>query len=260
MNENAITTEPAHGSQLAKAEAEAKKFDLDQRKAMVYAKSTLVPDHYKDHIGNTMVALKMAERLNADVLMVMQNLYIVHGKPAWSAQFMIACFNTSNNFTAIKYRLNEEKTECVAYCTEILTGEVIESPMVSLAMAEAEKWSTKSGSKWKNLSELMLRYRSATYLIRTTAPQILMGLQTRSEVDDTNDDKDGNTVEGSFAPKSTSLNSAMKAIEVQVDEKKVIEDALQEAENSAVMSEEIPKYVQEDLRHQQLMGMQRKGE
>lgn len=240
MNENLIPRAEINQAPLTKSEAAAQEFELNQRKAMVYAKSTLVPDHYKNNVGNVMVAMNMANRLNADILMVMQNLYIVHGKPAWSAQFMIACFNSSKLFSAIKYRLNDAKTECVAYCTELETGDVIESPTVSLAMAEAEKWSTKNGSKWKNLSELMLRYRSATFLIRTTAPQITMGLQTRSEVEDVHYEDAPKTVEGVAVPKITSLNSAMNVI--QDDESSdVIADALQEAEKSAKMTEEIIK-------------------
>jgi hypothetical protein len=37
------------------------------------------------------------------------------------------------------------------------------------------------------MPELMLRYRAATFLIRTTAPEIGMGLQTAEEVHDTID-------------------------------------------------------------------------
>lgn len=245
MNESLIPANTENQTHLTKAEAAAKEFELTQRKAMVYAKSTLVPDHYKNNVSNCLIALNMAKRLNADILMVMQNLYIVHGKPAWSAQFMIACFNSSKQFSAIKYRLNDAKTECVAYCTELETGEVIESPTVSLAMAEAEKWSTKNGSKWKNLSELMLRYRSATFLIRTTAPQITMGLQTRSEVEDMQHESLPKTVEGVAVPKITSLNAAMNVI--QGDESSdVVDNALQEAEKSAKVTDEVMKQVMPD--------------
>jgi hypothetical protein len=52
-------------------------------------------------------------------------------------------------------------------------------------MAKAEGWSTKNGSKWKTMPDLMLRYRSATFLIRCTAPEIGLGLQTAEEIHDT---------------------------------------------------------------------------
>ena len=202
MSENELTTTQATDL----AEVEAKQFELAQRKAMIYAKSTLVPKAYQNNVGNVLIAQNMAQRLGADVLMVMQNLYIVHGNPAWSAKFNIACFNSCGKYTAIKYRMNEAKTECVAHCIELATGEVIEGVTVSLEMAKAEGWSTKNGSKWKTLPELMLRYRAATFLIRSTAPEITMGLQTVDEMNDVQ------TVQGSVVPKTTNLGDVMKAI------------------------------------------------
>src|SRR4051812_1475908 len=68
-------------------------FELALRKAKVYAASTLVPKEYRDDVANCLIALNMARRINADELMVMQNLYMVNGKPGWSAQFLIATFN-----------------------------------------------------------------------------------------------------------------------------------------------------------------------
>jgi hypothetical protein len=170
---------------------EERAFELAQRQAKVYSSSTLVPKDYQQNIGNVLIAQNMARRMQADPLMVMQNLYIVHGKPSWSAQFLISCFNSCGRFSAIKYRFTGAEGSpdrgCVAMTTEYSTGEVIEGPMVTMAMAKAEGWSTKNGSKWLTMPELMLRYRAATFLIRTTAPEIGMGLQTAEEVHDTID-------------------------------------------------------------------------
>jgi hypothetical protein len=51
-------------------------------------------------------------------------------------------------------------------------------------MAKAEGWSTKSGSKWLTMPELMLRYRSAAFFARIYAPDITLGMQTAEEVYD----------------------------------------------------------------------------
>ena len=69
--------------------------------------------------------------------------------------------------------------------TELSSGEVVEGCEVTMAMAKAEVCSTKSGSKWATMPEQMLRYRAATFLIRATAPEIGMGLQTAEEIHDT---------------------------------------------------------------------------
>jgi len=50
-----------------------------------------------------------------------------------------------------------------------------------MAMAEAEGWSTKPGSKWKTMPELMLRYRAAAFFARIYAPDITLGMQTSEE-------------------------------------------------------------------------------
>jgi len=201
MSENELTASQATDI----AEAEARQFELQQRKAMIYAKSSLVPSQYQNNVANVLIAMKMAKQIKADDLMVMQNLHIIHGNPAWSSKFYIACFNSCGKYSSIRYRMNEAKTECVAHCIELATGEVMEGVTVSLAMAKAEGWSTKNGSKWKTLPELMLRYRAATFLIRTTAPELTMGFT----VDEVNDE---NTVQGAVIPKTTNLGDVMKAI------------------------------------------------
>jgi hypothetical protein len=169
-------------------DAESRLFELAQRKAQIYAKSTLVPKEYQNNIGNVLIAENMARRMGADTLMVMQNLYIVHSRPGWSAQFLIACFNSCGRFSAIKYKFSGEPgTEgwgCTAYTTELATGEVIEGTTITIWMAKKEGWSTKTGSKWQTMPEQMMRYRAATFLIRSTAPEIGMGLLTREEIED----------------------------------------------------------------------------
>ena len=64
------------------------------------------------------------------------------------------------------------------------TGDRLESPLVSIEMAKAEGWLSKSGSKWKTMPELMLRYRAATFFGRLYAPEILMGMSTSEEAVD----------------------------------------------------------------------------
>src|SRR5690606_21224295 len=174
---------------LTPIEIEEKSFELAQRKARVYSDSSLVPKEYHKNIGNVLIAQNMAARMGADPLMVMQNLYIVHGKPGWSAQFLIACFNDSGRFAAIKYKFvgnrGDDTYGCIAYTTELSSGEIVEGPCVTIGMAKAEGWHGKAGSKWKTIPDLMMRYRAATFLVRCTAPEIGLGLQTSDEIIDT---------------------------------------------------------------------------
>ena len=168
----------------------AEGFALLQRMAMLFNRSTIVPETFRgeDKVGNCVIALNMANRMGADPLMVMQNMYIVYGNPSWSSKFMIALFNQCGRFTSIKYRATGKKGDdsqgIIAWTTEKETGEVIESPEVTISMAKAEGWYNKSGSKWKTMPDQMLRYRAATWLIRTTAPELSMGLLSADEQED----------------------------------------------------------------------------
>lgn len=159
-------------------------WELAQRIGKAFAASSLVPAQYQNNVANCIVALEMANRMGASPLMVMQNLYIVHGNPGWSSKFLIACFNQCGRFSSMRYEWTPDKSGCRAWAIEKETGERIDGPQVTMAMAQAEGWSTKSGSKWKTMPELMLMYRSAAFLIRTYAPEISMGLRTDDELID----------------------------------------------------------------------------
>lgn len=159
-------------------------WELAQRIGKAFAASSLVPGQYQGNLANCIVALEMANRMGASPLMVMQNLYIVHGNPGWSSKFLIASFNQCGRFSALRYEFTPDRTGCRAWAVEKATGERIDGPQVTLAMAKDEGWSTKSGSKWKTMPELMLMYRAAAFLIRTYAPEISMGLRTDDELVD----------------------------------------------------------------------------
>lgn len=171
-------------------------FEAGQRIANMFShsQSGLVPSNFKGDIGGCLIALNMANRMGADPMQVMQSLYIVHGKPSFSSAFLIACFNRCGRFSTIRYRMEGEKNTdtwgCTAYATELATGEVVEGVTVTIAMAKAEGWYSKKDrygnetSKWQTMPELMLRYRSAAFLIRSVAPEIALGFQTTEEAID----------------------------------------------------------------------------
>ena len=165
-------------------------FALVQRVAGMLCMSTLVPREYqgKNNLSNCIIALNMAYRLGADPLMVIQNLYVVHGRPGWSSQFLIATFNKSGKFSALRYQFVGERGKddwgCFAYATELSTGEVLQGTTVTMGTAKSEGWLSKSGSKWGTMPEQMFRYRAASWFIRAYAPEIAMGLLTAEELHD----------------------------------------------------------------------------
>jgi hypothetical protein len=166
-------------------------FELAQRAAKALSMSSLVPQNYRGNLPDCVVALELAQRIGASPLMVMQNLYVVHGRPSWSAQFLVAAVNQCGRFTALQYewtgKPNTDDWTCRAWAKDKSTGERVQGPAVSIKMAKDEGWYSKNGSKWKTIPELMLMYRAATFFARTNAPELTMGLQTAEEVHDTYD-------------------------------------------------------------------------
>ncbi|WP_438859294.1 hypothetical protein [Achromobacter spanius] len=164
-------------------------FELLQRVAKAFSSSTLVPQQYQNNVANSMIALNLARRLRADELMVMQNLYIVHGNPGWSSKFLIASVNTCGRFETLRYewrgKLDAEDYGCRAWTIEKSTGEKLYGTWIDWKMVKAEGWNKKSGSKWLTMPDQMFIYRAAAFWQRAYAPEISMGLATQEELIDT---------------------------------------------------------------------------
>jgi hypothetical protein len=177
------------------------------------AKSTLIPKEYRDKPENVFIALEIANRKGISPLAVMQNLNVIDGRPSWSSAFIMTAVNLSGQYShplrfafehlgekEVEYeywtygvgdkrekrtgKTKVQNTTCRAYTTERATGEVITGPTVSMEMAVKEGWYTKSGSKWKTMPEVMLRYRAAAFFARTNCPEVIEGLHTADEVED----------------------------------------------------------------------------
>lgn len=211
---------------------DSQSFELAQRVAKCFAMSTLVPRDYQNNLPNCVIALNMAHRMGADPMMIMQNLVVIHGRPSWSAQFLIATFNKNGAFSSIRYEFSgtegQDDWGCRAKATELSTGEMLVGPLVTVGIAKKEGWFQKSGSKWQTMPEQMLRYRAASWFIRTIAPEIAMGLQTAEEISDTYElENDGQSF--SLPPKgqtSADLN-AMLHVEVPTVEAEIMPETEQ---------------------------------
>ena len=161
-------------------------FEDAQRIAKALASSTLIPQQFQGQAGyaNCLVALNISRRMGMDPLMVMQNLHIIHGRPSWSSQFIIGLVNGCGRFSPLRYDISGkgDTLACTAVATELRTGEELRGPEVTMAMAKREGWSTKSGSKWLTMPDLMIRYRAAAFWGRLYIPELLVGIQTQEEV------------------------------------------------------------------------------
>lgn len=166
-----------------------RQFEIAQRIGQMFAASTMVPDTYKNNIANCVIAVDMAQRMGANPLMVMQNLYMVHGNPSWSTKFLIATINQCGRFLPLMYECNNLTGDdygwrCYTYAKN--KGENrLEGTWVTWQMVKKEKWNEKGGSKWLSMPEQMFKYRAAAFWQRQYAPEISMGFYTREEIEDT---------------------------------------------------------------------------
>jgi hypothetical protein len=183
-------------------------FEHAQRVAKMMTTSSLVPKEYQNNIPNIMIALEMANRIGASPLMVMQNLNIIQGRPSWSSQFIIAALNSCKRFSPVRFVCTGDGDEygCMAWAYDN-KGEKIEGPKVTMKMATAEGWTTKAGSKWKTMPELMLRYRAAAFFGRLYAPDVLMGMYSAEETEDMI-----HVEESTTENKQLAMNSALNAL------------------------------------------------
>jgi hypothetical protein len=163
-------------------------FDQMARAAAMMAKTDIVPQTYRGKPENCFVAIEMASRMGVSPLMVMQNLYVVQGKPSWSGQAATAMLKNSPEFRGVKHvytgERNKDNWGCYVEAERVSSGEIVKGAEVTIDMAKKEGWHGKGGSKWQTMPELMLAYRASAFFARVHCPELLMGMQTKEEVED----------------------------------------------------------------------------
>lgn len=155
--------------------------------AQALSQSTIVPKDYQGNQANAMVAIEIANRLQTSPLMVMQNLYVIQGRPSWSAQFLIASVNGSGKYDMeLQYDEKSDKDgkPFSCQCWTMKDGRKVSGPVIDMEMAKAEGWVGKPGSKWKTMPQIMLRYRAASFFARMNCPEMTLGFYTKEEVVD----------------------------------------------------------------------------
>jgi hypothetical protein len=158
-------------------------FAHGQRVAKLFAASKLVPNHFRGNVADCLIALQIARRLDEDPLTVFQNIYFVNGKPGWATSYLIARANRSGVFQRqITWHATNEGNDGLSVTAKatLSSGDVV-TATATMRMAMEEGW-TKN-SKYQSMPEHMLRWRSATMLIRLFAPEIMTGLPAMDEIE-----------------------------------------------------------------------------
>lgn len=165
----------------------AEKWELATKMAASLAKSTIVPKEFQNNANNALIAIEMASRLRTSPLMVMQHLYVVYGRPSWSAQYVIAMINGSGKYDMelqFDEKADAKGNPYSCMCWTEKDGRKVTGPVITMDLAKSEGWYDKNGSKWKTMPQIMLRYRAASFFGRMNCPDLMMGMYTREEVEE----------------------------------------------------------------------------
>lgn len=226
-------------------------FEVAAKMANALAQSTIVPKEYQKNASNVLIAIEVASRLRTSPLMIMQNLYVINGRPSWSSSFLSAMINGSGKFKSnIQYEMvDENKTtmKCRAYVKDD-KNDMLYGPWISMDMAKKEGWLDKSGSKWKTMPEVMIRYRAASFFARLHCSDLTMGFYTKDEVIE---GVDYEVIDEQNVKNTVKDNANKQEIDIKNDSKKddnpqnidletgeILEDNFPEAPKQTVNSED----------------------
>jgi hypothetical protein len=137
--------------------------------------------------------------------------------------------NASGRYSPLQFRMSGQgdTKACVAWAKHLETKDVVEGPEVSIAMAKAEGWFGKSGSKWQTLPDLMLRYRAAGFFARLYCPDLCLGIRTMEE-----ESEIGNKASSREVPSFTPTKQTDMPVEMVNGTETVIIDAEETSESA----------------------------
>lgn len=155
--------------------------------AVRLSKSDLLPPHFKGKPENVLLVLALAQNLNINPIMALQQVSVIGGKPCLQASLMLSLLNNSGKITGpIRFEWVGQPAQpsrgCIAKATDAATGETVQSEPVTLAMAQAEGWTRNA--KYKSIPDTMLKWRAATFFVRTYYPEVVLGLHSAEELTD----------------------------------------------------------------------------
>lgn len=146
------------------------------RHATGYAQSGMVPAHFQNNVQDCFVVVQLALELGIAPLTALQNVFMIGGRPSYTAKFAVALANRAKVFAGpIRWKISKgdkkEDLEVTAYAP-LNDGDVAEVTL-SYRTAMAEGWTRNK--KYTTIPEQMLRWRSAKWLIDLHCPEILLG-------------------------------------------------------------------------------------
>lgn len=199
--------------------------------AKMLASSEIVPDTYRNKPANCLIALDYARQVKTSPLIVMQNLYIVKGKPSWSGTYIAGVIRAKYRNVVLEMGGEGDDYGC-RVIAEDENGNKLVGAKVTYAMAKAEGWWNnidkygKERSKWQSMPELMLQYRASAFFGRVYCPEKLLGIMSEFEAMDivgSNEPVAKGEIKSAFVMKQPEAKPEQPVIEAEVVEDLTIE-------------------------------------
>lgn len=150
------------------------------------SRSGIVPNNFKGNSAACLIALDMANRMKRNPMEVMQAMYVVNGKPGFSSSFLISLINSCGLFERLRFEVtgkpDADDYGCRAWTIEKSSGEKLVGPLITIKMAKEEGWAKSNAAKWRNMPEVMLRYRAAAFFSRLYCPDLTGGIRSAEEL------------------------------------------------------------------------------
>jgi hypothetical protein len=177
------------------------KFEHSQRIARMFHEANIWPKHLNT-IGDALIVMNLAERLNADPVQLAQSVYIIHGKPGLEGKLVISLVNASGKYAEpLRFEFSGAGDKdpsdiydpgqadnphygCRAKTKDKASGKTVQGPKVTWEVVRSEGWLGKTGSKWKTMPELMFIYRAGSWFANIQCPEVKLGMPTTEELRD----------------------------------------------------------------------------
>lgn len=142
------------------------------------AESGLLPDAYRGHPENVLVAIGYAEALGLAPMIAIQQINIIKGKPSMSAQLMASLARRAGH----KLRITKVDDGVWAQLVRRDDPDHVFRAFWSEKRARAAGLMGKGG-QWSSDPMTMLKWRAVTEVVREACPEVLAGAYTAEELD-----------------------------------------------------------------------------
>lgn len=155
------------------------------RMAQAYAASGVVPKPFQGKPHDCFVVISAAITLKIEPIMAFQCLFMVEGKLGMDGKLCISLANQRGPWVGgVQFEQSGECDTLAVTAFGVRSNGDKDTCTISIGQAKEAGWTGRHPS-WKFAPVQRLSYRAATYLVRKYCPEVMLGLETREEIEDT---------------------------------------------------------------------------